>query len=187
MVTTLALTTPKLQQAQTQGKSQLILEAQSNPKHRDYEILHATSGRIRVGIPKLAYDLEYAEKLKYVLSSVTGITDVRINAWAKSVIIHYHSQPAWEEQMRESILESIDIADTLIMWPVAVAEELDAQIANSWDWLMSEFGDVIKQTGTILLKIGGTVCLVVGIIGLFAPLIPGTPFLILASLCFLGN
>lgn len=41
-----------------------------------------------------------------------------------------------------------------------------------------------KQIKNVALVIAGTVCGILGVIGLLLPLIPGTPFLILAGICF---
>lgn len=52
-------------------------------------IVHKTDGRIRLKIPRLSFDANYAEKLRSKLQSLVGIQDININPPAASIAIHF--------------------------------------------------------------------------------------------------
>lgn len=53
------------------------------------EIVHRLPGRLRVRIPQLRYDSTEPTKLKQSLSALTGVTEVRVNSAASSIVITY--------------------------------------------------------------------------------------------------
>ena len=53
------------------------------------DIVHRLPGRLRVRIPHLHYDLAEATNLKQSLSALTGVTEVRVNSAASSLVITY--------------------------------------------------------------------------------------------------
>ncbi|BBD63816.1 heavy metal translocating P-type ATPase [Nostoc commune NIES-4072] len=55
----------------------------------DYQIVHAVEGRIRIRIPLLAEEAEYASKLQKRVESLNYVTDVRINPLAESMVVTY--------------------------------------------------------------------------------------------------
>jgi hypothetical protein len=55
----------------------------------DYQIVHAVEGRIRIRIPLLAEEVEYAGKLQKQIESLNFVTNVRINPLAESIIVTY--------------------------------------------------------------------------------------------------
>jgi Heavy metal associated domain 2 len=55
----------------------------------DYQIVHAVEGRIRIRIPLLAEEAEYASKLQKRVESLNFVTDVRINPLVESIIVTY--------------------------------------------------------------------------------------------------
>ncbi|TBR60666.1 hypothetical protein B4U84_07375 [Westiellopsis prolifica IICB1] len=54
-----------------------------------YNIVHAIPGRIRMSLPKLAHDQDYAKRLERLLKADPQVTNVRINCDAASVAIAY--------------------------------------------------------------------------------------------------
>ena len=57
-----------------------------------YRIIHQTIGRIRIQIDRLRADPVYASHLQQSIESQQFVTGVRINAWARSIVIHYDSK-----------------------------------------------------------------------------------------------
>ncbi|GAB1543279.1 hypothetical protein NUACC21_59530 [Scytonema sp. NUACC21] len=55
----------------------------------EYSIVHATPGRIRISVPQLKKDLEYAKKLEQLLNSLDFVVRVRLNSQASSIAIRY--------------------------------------------------------------------------------------------------
>ncbi|MBD0389861.1 MAG: hypothetical protein ICV54_25995, partial [Nostoc sp. C3-bin3] len=55
----------------------------------DYQIVHAVEGRIRIRIPLLAEEAEYASKLQKRVESLNYVTNVRINPPAESMVVTY--------------------------------------------------------------------------------------------------
>jgi uncharacterized protein len=46
---------------------------------------------------------------------------------------------------------------------------------------------ILKKTSNLLLKIIGTLCVLLGILGILLPLLPATPFFLLASACYVRS
>ncbi|BDA71368.1 heavy metal translocating P-type ATPase [Rivularia sp. IAM M-261] len=56
---------------------------------RDYEIIHVTSERFRIRIPRLAFDPEYASKLTWLVEYEDFVLSVRISLPSSSLIVNY--------------------------------------------------------------------------------------------------
>ena len=67
-----------------------------------YTIVHSVAGRIRLRIPRIGSDRDYARRLEQLLMIDSHVLGVRINTSAASVVIHYQSEgmPDWELGMR---------------------------------------------------------------------------------------
>lgn len=55
----------------------------------NYQIVHSIAGRLRIRIPRLQWDSEFANTLTGLLEALTVIASVRINPIASSVVITY--------------------------------------------------------------------------------------------------
>ncbi len=148
-----------------------------------YEIIHNTFGRLRIRVPKLFSDQEYGTKVKYALQSVSSIKEVRINALAQSLIVQYNPQMLNEYEMTQLLFTTLDRADNLMILPVEYHEAIETAIVGFWESLQKEIALFVKVASKNLLQAVGFLCLVIGVIGVIAPLIPGTPFLILSYFC----
>ncbi|MER3435675.1 MAG: hypothetical protein C4288_20365 [Leptolyngbya sp. ERB_1_1] len=61
----------------------------------NYQIVHSIVGRLRIRIPQLSRDAEFASRLSGFVESLAGVTQVRINPAASSIVIQYQpSSPA---------------------------------------------------------------------------------------------
>jgi Cu2+-exporting ATPase len=89
----------------------------------NYRIVHEISGRIRLKIPQIAQNPDYAEKLKYLLELQSWITQVRINRHAASVTIAY--QPSDHHQ--SSVLLLLD----RLIQEAQVSQKIDLETAKT--------------------------------------------------------
>lgn len=59
-----------------------------------YEVVHWIRGRIRLRIPRLAYDARFAQRLGQELMTLPGLKEARVNATSSSLVILYHPEPS---------------------------------------------------------------------------------------------
>ena len=57
-----------------------------------YAIAHAVPGRVRLRLPQLAIDAEFAHRLQQALKEDAHVNQVRVNRAAASIAIHYDNQ-----------------------------------------------------------------------------------------------
>lgn len=79
-----------------------------------YTIVHSVPGRIRLRIPRVASDRDYARRLEQLLTVDSHILSVRINTTAASVVIRYEAEGMsdWELGMRlMTIIEEAESDD----------------------------------------------------------------------------
>jgi hypothetical protein len=152
-------------------------------------VLHSLPGRLRLGIPKLAGDTTYSEKLTYALQSLPWIGEVRINQAASCAIINYQSHPGSESEQQAAILAIVQEADSLALLPTAALEAVEAELGSFWDQFSGELQNFLtgyEGIGKEILKAIAIASLIIGIAGVILPLLPGTPFLLLSHFCFLA-
>jgi heavy metal translocating P-type ATPase len=82
---------------------------QFNSKKIDCEIIHVTWERLRIRIPRLAEDPEYASSLTWLVESFDFVVSVRINLPSSSLIVHYEPTVAIT-MVQGSILNAIQQA-----------------------------------------------------------------------------
>jgi hypothetical protein len=67
-----------------------------------YSIAHAVPGRVRLRMPQLALDADFAQRLQQALTVDEHVTQVRMNRAAASIAINYNNQGLsdWELGLR---------------------------------------------------------------------------------------
>lgn len=89
------------------------------------QVVHRNERRIRVLVPKLAWDEEYATRLQQIVESLNFVTDVRVNQGAKSLAVEYEAKGVPTSLVEEKILSCIQLAnfkETLIKFDPIVFE-----------------------------------------------------------------
>ncbi len=67
------------------------------------EVIHRLPGRLRVRLPRLRHDTAYAADLKQEISRITGVTEVRVNPAASSIVITYQVNLLPEHALLEDL------------------------------------------------------------------------------------
>lgn len=72
-----------------------------------YQIIHAIIGRLRVYVPRLGSDREYANQLRQRIKALEFVNDVRINLTAKSLTVSYDSNLVSHTEILEHLNTAI--------------------------------------------------------------------------------
>jgi len=126
----------------------------------DYRVKHSLPGRLRVALPSLISHKKLIQRMKVYLSDGRGVARVITNKYSGSITIYYDPKIAGEKDL-------FDMLDN-VTWKKRV--QLNGQPPKS-----GREGGVWKLAGKFF---GG-----VGIIGIFVPLLPAFPLLLLAAFC----
>ena len=89
------------------GHRKVRLKGDKTPQRTMARILHQTRGRIRIGVPRLKTDEDYANRLQLFLESLEHVTNIRVNAAAASVII-YHTDAVGDAKFAGKIVKIIE-------------------------------------------------------------------------------
>lgn len=76
----------------------------------DYTIVHSTSGRLRLRVPRVLNDAIYAKRLEKLLSADDRVTGIRLNRAAASLVILYDGAGVSELELGMRLLQILDRA-----------------------------------------------------------------------------
>ncbi|NEO97938.1 MAG: cadmium-translocating P-type ATPase [Symploca sp. SIO2E9] len=79
-----------------------------------HQLVHATPGRVRFRIPRIARDREYAQRLHSLLAADPQITNIRLKLTAASVVIRYLPGTIPDAQMRFHLATLIEHASNAV-------------------------------------------------------------------------
>jgi Heavy metal associated domain 2 len=176
-------------------------EYQSIPANLDgplatAHVIHSIPGRVRLRVPSLKAGSQLARGLEALLSTQTGVTEATVNTGCHSVTVVYEPE-VWTSESLCMFLHSRSREELEQYASLALADEATATSLLPMDWLQpwrylnmtgaSPGSQGELQTGE-QVKSGywkvGYASMVVGAVLVPVPLVPGIPFLILASYCF---
>lgn len=115
----------------------------------DCQIIHATSGRLRMKIPRLSKDIRYATQLTWLIESFDFIINVRINPAAESLIIHYQEHLVSSTKVQESLLMTIKQA-AIVETPPDIAPT-ETEYKTAIDWAIERVGMPVFSLGLAML------------------------------------
>jgi hypothetical protein len=82
-----------------------------------YHVVHATRGRIRLRVPRLAENSSYAEKLEHLIGSYLCVDEVSINRQARSVVVRYQTSQISSHQLQEKLAIAFQKAEAPAIEP----------------------------------------------------------------------
>ena len=120
-----------------------------------YKIVHKNHRRIRISIPRLATDTEYARTLKYLVESIDSVTEVRINPVVSSIAVEYDYQvdaqaiAKAEQKLFAAIQEAIhvQIDETAIQ---KATEKQSNHEVNYWERLGPSVVSIVLSFGALI-------------------------------------
>ncbi len=120
--------------ARVTTSSELPLKERSEIIH--CQVVHATEGRIRIRVPQVTCDSEYASKLNWLVKSLDFVTNVRINPAASSLIVSYEATmivSATAQQKLFTCIQQASIAE--ISLEATFIEQKISSRVNAWERL----------------------------------------------------
>lgn len=137
---------------QKQAKSYVVEPNIHSPAHLPkipHAIVHAIPGRIRLRIPRLRYDPEYARRLEILLQADSSlVTTVRLKPAAASITVTYNPKKISEFQLRHHLSHLIQAAGELVVLKSATPQKTK-QTEKPWPGLQ------ISGAVTALAVLGG--------------------------------
>lgn len=137
---------------QKQAKSYVVEPNIHSPAHLPkipHAIVHAIPGRIRLRIPRLRYDPEYARRLEILLQADSSlVTTVRLKPAAASIAVTYNPKKISEFQLRQHLSHLIQAAGELVVLKSATPQKTK-QTEKPWPGLQ------ISGAVTALAVLGG--------------------------------
>jgi heavy metal translocating P-type ATPase len=107
-------------------------------QHVHYQIVHWMPGRFRIRIPRLAWDQDYGNRLKYLVDSLNFVIATRVNLEASSLIVEYqHETNALRISIvQEKLFRAIQDAPVIDLDMALVAANSGEKKANNEiDWV----------------------------------------------------
>jgi cation transport ATPase len=80
----------------------------------NYEVAHEVDGRIRLRIPRLAYDAKFARRLAEAVARLSDVRQVRINATSSSLVVDYRRRPVQTAQNSRAMAPSATVLPDLL-------------------------------------------------------------------------
>ena len=151
-------------------------------------VIHSIPGRVRLRVPTLQSGSQLVGGLKALLSEQIGITEATVNTGCRSVTVVY--EPGlWTAESICLFLHSRS-REELEQHAAVLPDDATSLFTKTWlqPWRFLNATGSSPDSKGVQTKSGywklGYASMVVGAVLVPVPLVPGIPFLILASYCF---
>ena len=89
----------------------VVADNGGRPTRVEFQIKHWVNGRLRVAIPRVARDKEYAERLQYRVAVAGFATNVRVTPSSQSLVVEYDAKQYAEPAVLDWVTTAIQDAD----------------------------------------------------------------------------
>ncbi|MGB5735582.1 MAG: EcsC family protein [Thiohalocapsa sp.] len=79
----------------------------------EHEVVHAIHGRIRMRVPRLRQDGDFATRLRALVSALEAVIEVRVDRAAASVVVHYGETGLSADELQARLVTAIEQAANL--------------------------------------------------------------------------
>ena len=143
----------------------------------DFNVRHFRPGRLRLAFPSLVSNKELTHRMEVHLSGGPGVTRVTANHYCGSITIYYDTQIAGKESFFEMLNN--------VTWETLDHLKDENSKGAEKKAIRKQVSKTSEEKSTWnLWTLAGSLFVGCGIIGIFLPLIPTVPFLLLAAFCY---
>ncbi|WP_026733229.1 heavy metal translocating P-type ATPase [Fischerella sp. PCC 9605] len=136
---------------QRNGKAHLVESNGHSRTHLpkvEHSVIHTTPGRIRLRVPRLRHDPNYAQRLQVLLEADALIKSIKLKPAAASVAVTYNPKKVSEFKLRHHLSHLIQAAgEVVVLKPAILPSTKETQ--KSWPGLQ------LSGAATTLAVLGG--------------------------------
>ncbi|GAB1544576.1 heavy metal translocating P-type ATPase [Scytonema sp. NUACC21] len=100
-----------------------------------HSVVHTVPGRVRLRVPRLRYDKDYAQRLQVLLEADSQVTSVRIKPAASSLTVTYKATQATDAKIRGHLSYLIQAASEVVVLKPSTLKPADSEAEKSWPGL----------------------------------------------------
>jgi cation transport ATPase len=128
-----------------------------------YEVAHEIDGRIRLRIPRLAYDAKFTRRLTEAAAKLPDVRQVRVNATSSSLVVDYRRKPVQTAQNGRAMAPSAGILpDLLQALKAASGADIAREIGQPAEVRTQDQINYVEHLGLPVLALGLSTALATG-------------------------
>lgn len=145
----------------------------------EFSIKHSIPGRLRVTFPALVSQKKLTRHLKTHLSTKPGIDHVQSNHFCGSVTIEYNPEIS-DKQHILHMIKGVRFGDPNPAEIPSISSVKEPEVDLRHPFPKNRKKDLVRK----FWKVSGSICMGVGIVGIFVPLLPTLPLFLAAGFCY---
>ncbi len=115
-----------------------------------HNLVHVVPGRLRLRVPRLRHDKDYAQRLQVLLEADALVSSVRIRPAASSLTVTYKASKITEAKIRSHLSYLIQAAsDVIVLKPSTLKKAADSETEKPWPGLQ------LSAVTAVLAVLGG--------------------------------